>query len=131
MNTINNALKKLNITITESQNQINAQTSIPKDFPAFDGHFPTNKILPGVSTLQLIVNIMDRTLNKSFYINEIIKSQFKTPIFPDEPIDIHIDYTKNENNMLKVKSIVKSNEIIKIICQIILNFKRNYSVEEK
>lgn len=129
MNTINNALKNIPMTVEHVENQIIAGLKVPQDFPAFEGHFPGNKILPAVSSLQLVMHIIERTLNQSLCVEQISKSHFKKPIFPDEPIIIQMDY-EMEKEAIKIKANIKTNDSVKSSCNLILKKKGMFSPDE-
>jgi 3-hydroxymyristoyl/3-hydroxydecanoyl-(acyl carrier protein) dehydratase len=126
MNTINNALKNIPIAATHGVNQITAVLTLPQDYPAFQGHFPEQKILPAVSSLQILIQVMERTLNKSFQVHQISKCHFKNPILPDEELQIQLDY-EHEMETIKIRANIRSGDNIKSICHLILKQRGVFS----
>ena len=83
--TIREALEKM---ISQPEKKENQELMIglyfPSDFPAFQGHFPDNAILPAVVQVMSAVCILEKGLGEELQLKEIIKARFKEPVLPDQ-----------------------------------------------
>ena len=61
---------------------------IPADFPAFNGHFPGNPLLPGVCQLGLCADALGRQLRKRVEIAAVSRCKFIAPIRPQDLVQI-------------------------------------------
>ena len=61
---------------------------IPADFPAFNGHFPGNPLLPGVCQLGLCADALGRKLNKRVEVASVSRCKFIAPIRPLDKVQI-------------------------------------------
>ena len=61
---------------------------IPPDFPAFNGHFPGNPLLPGVCQFGLCADALGRMLKKPVKIAAISRCKFVAPIRPGQQVQI-------------------------------------------
>jgi 3-hydroxyacyl-[acyl-carrier-protein] dehydratase len=50
--------------LSGSGDKITAQIMLNKDHPLFQGHFPGNPILPGVCSVQIVLEILEKALGK-------------------------------------------------------------------
>ena len=87
--------------------------SIAEDY--FNGHFPNQKIMPGVLQLELMIETatilkLHNDKEKSFYeLSSMKKIRFKKPIFPGSQVLFEIDFIEQVNDdtsFFKAKSIV-------------------------
>jgi 3-hydroxyacyl-[acyl-carrier-protein] dehydratase len=68
--------------MSESKDRISAHILLVKEHPLFEGHFPGNPILPGVCTVQIIKELLERGLGKELFLthaNTIKYLGFITP----------------------------------------------------
>lgn len=86
--------REYSLTILRSPPPYSAQASFPKDFIAFDGHFPGNPILPGFMHIQLALDLL-RQLNLPAYLREVTSAKFLRPIFPEEKLVITLTPDQN------------------------------------
>ncbi len=59
--------------------------TFPEEFVGFQGHFPSEKILPGVCQIQCVVSMYEKA-GKAFLLKEIISAKFFSPVLPSEEI---------------------------------------------
>lgn len=59
---------------------------IPADFPAFEGHFPGNPLLPGVCQCSLCADALGRLNGRPMEIESISRSKFIAPIRPGQRV---------------------------------------------
>ena len=58
----------------------------PEDFVGFQGHFPGNKILPGICQIQCAIAMLEKWQGKRAVLKEIIMAKFLSPVFPSEEL---------------------------------------------
>ena len=61
---------------------------IPVDFPAFEGNFPGNPLLPGVCQLGLCCDALSRMLGKRVELRSVSRCKFIAPIRPGQKVKI-------------------------------------------
>lgn len=71
------------LEVTEGIDLI-AHFTFPEDFIGFQGHFPVQKVLPGVCQIQCAIAILERWKKKKVALKEIIQAKFLSPVFPLE-----------------------------------------------
>jgi len=59
--------------------------TFPEEFVGFQGHFPSEKVLPGVCQIQCVVSMYEKA-GKAFLLKEIISAKFFSPVSPSEEI---------------------------------------------
>jgi 3-hydroxyacyl-[acyl-carrier-protein] dehydratase len=55
---------------SEVKDRISAQISLNKEHPIFGGHFPGNPILPGVCTVQIIRELLEKAMGKELMLTK-------------------------------------------------------------
>lgn len=55
---------------------------IPADHPCFEGHFPGYPIFPAVAQLDLVLDQLQKVMQRSLTLSEIKRSKFPAPILP-------------------------------------------------
>jgi 3-hydroxyacyl-[acyl-carrier-protein] dehydratase len=63
---------------------------LPEDFPAFNGHFPGQPVLPAVTQIMMAAHILSAGSGGKRVLKEIKKAKFSTVIRPGDTIDIII-----------------------------------------
>lgn len=58
----------------------------PDDFIGFQGHFPSNKILPGICQIQCVVVMLEGWGKKRVMLKEIVQAKFLASVFPSEEL---------------------------------------------
>jgi 3-hydroxyacyl-[acyl-carrier-protein] dehydratase len=71
--------------ITESGG-LGAGFIFPEDFVGFQGHFPGNKILPGICQIQCAIAMLEKWQGKRVILKEIIMAKFLSPVLPSEEL---------------------------------------------
>ena len=84
---IKNEVEK-NMTAFESSDDktLTARFKFPIDFIGFQGHFPSEKVLPGVCQIQCAASMLERFFGKPVLLKEIVSAKFFAPVFPSEEI---------------------------------------------
>lgn len=78
-----------NLTVNE-QNNIEGLFVFPPDFPAFEGHFPDQPILPAVIQLAAVRLLAVKKTGMELLPTGVQRAKFKKTIQPDMPITVSI-----------------------------------------
>jgi 3-hydroxyacyl-[acyl-carrier-protein] dehydratase len=71
-------------SLVESGQTLTAHFAFPEDFIGFQGHFPGNKILPGVCQIQCAVTMLEKWKNLPVVLKEIVLAKFFSTVTPLE-----------------------------------------------
>lgn len=63
---------------------------IAPDFPAFNGHFPGNPLLPAVCQVGLCADALSRLTGKRLEIKSVGRSKFMRPVLPDADVSVSL-----------------------------------------
>ena len=85
------------ISITEAS-VITAQFIVKSGSPWFEGHFPDNPIVPGIAQMNMIFDLMQRTMGPGLKLEGFKRVRFKQLIRPDTPISVLIKPGKKSPN---------------------------------
>lgn len=66
--------------------ELSAGFIFPEDFIGFQGHFPGNKILPGICQIQCALSMLEKWQGKKAVLKEIISAKFFLPVLPAEEL---------------------------------------------
>lgn len=61
---------------------------IAPDFPAFNGHFPGNPLLPAVCQMGLCADALSRLTGKPLEIKSVCRSKFMRPVLPGADVQL-------------------------------------------
>lgn len=61
---------------------------IPENFPAFEGHFPGNPLLPAVCQTGLCADALSRQTGKPLEISAVARAKFMRPVLPGARVQI-------------------------------------------
>ena len=70
---------------TSGDGILTARFTFPEEFVGFQGHFPSDKVLPGVCQIQCIASMIEKS-GRPFLIKEIVSAKFLSPVLPSEEI---------------------------------------------
>ncbi len=65
---------------------LNARFVFPEDFIGFQGHFPDNKILPGICQVQCLMIMIEKWKGGNALLKEIVLAKFLSPVIPLEEL---------------------------------------------
>ena len=69
------------------------------DFPAFEGHFPGQPVLPAIVQLAAVRLLAARHLGAPLVPNSLDRAKFKAMIGPEEPVTITIRLDQSDNDV--------------------------------
>jgi 3-hydroxymyristoyl/3-hydroxydecanoyl-(acyl carrier protein) dehydratase len=82
-------------SLDNTNSLISAQVQVPEDAIWFDGHFPDMAVLPGIAQIGMIVELLEKTMNKPVRVLEVNRVRFKQAIEPGNPIEIQVSSKEN------------------------------------
>jgi len=65
-----NNLYQLMLFEANAEKSLNARIRLIKEHPIFEGHFPGNPILPGVCTVQIVKELLEKLVNRELMLNK-------------------------------------------------------------
>lgn len=87
------------------QGKLTARFVFPEDFIGFQGHFPNNKILPGVCQIQCVITMLEEWKKKSVVLKEIVLAKFLSPVLPFEELVCTGKNIEESNGELVLKAL--------------------------
>ncbi len=97
-----------NIVFSDQLLQVTVELNV--DHPIFEGHFPDVPVLPGVSMMQMVKELMEEQEGERLRIRKVSSMKFLQMINPE----------KNSILKVEVKVIEKTEEIIRIKAQMMI-----------
>lgn len=102
-------LREINMT---EASVITAQFIVKSHSPWFDGHFPNNPIVPGIAQMNMIFDLLQRTMGPGLKLKGFKRVRFKQLIRPDTPISVMIKPGKKSPNRFEYQLTAEQ----KIVC---------------
>lgn len=99
--------------ISLSENAIMAERLFDEEQLVFEGHFPQNKILPGVMLIEYALYLGEVYLKESNYarlLSEVVSARFLSPVTPGMRVVCQCDFTDNKD-VLSMKSVLSYGEV--------------------
>lgn len=78
---------------------VDAQVLVNSDHPVFAGHFPGQPVVPGVCTLQLIKELMERSLHQKLRLSAADNMKFLAVIDPTRNPELFISISLQKINL--------------------------------
>jgi 3-hydroxyacyl-[acyl-carrier-protein] dehydratase len=85
--------------IQHIDHSINATVAFDESHSIFKGHFEDFPVVPGVCMMQIIKEIMEKELKKSFRVSKAAQMKFLSIINPNEnrEVSANIEYVSNDH----------------------------------
>lgn len=95
-----------------AEQKITAQVFVNKNHEIFKGHFPDNPVMPGVCMMQIIKELTEKASNKKLFMQTASNIKFMALINPEinPTLDLSIDFSGDDDEIIKVKNITKFGE---------------------
>jgi 3-hydroxymyristoyl/3-hydroxydecanoyl-(acyl carrier protein) dehydratase len=71
---------------TRNDSVLTSSFTFPPEFIGFQGHFPTNSILPGACQIQCAISTIEKALETSVVLKEIVLAKYVAPVFPGDNV---------------------------------------------
>ena len=66
------------------------RVSVPASYPAFEGHFPGDPLLPGVAQIGLVVDALASRLGKAPLVSAIPTLRFRRAVRPGDELEVFL-----------------------------------------
>lgn len=96
-----------------------------EDFVGFQGHFPLQKVLPGVCQILCIQVMLEEWEKRPVYLREVVSAKYVLPVLPGEELNFNCWNNKDSGDDSLWKATVKRGE------QKVSEFKLNVSFGER
>ncbi len=73
---------------------VSSDFTVPADHPSLAGHFPGQPVVPAVVLLNAVLAAIQKRAD--FVLQSIPAAKFLQPVFPDERIELRIQFTSLE-----------------------------------
>ena len=98
---------------------ISKRKFLPSEY-FFEGHFPSNPIVPGVIIVEamaqtagiVVSHSFEEQNDKSVLFMSVNKAKFRKPIKPNDTIEFEVKFLNKVKSVYKFEGIAKKNEII-------------------
>lgn len=91
---------------------------IPPDFPAFEGHFPGNPLLPAVCQTGLCADALSRQAGKTLEICAVARAKFMRPVLPGSHILVTLIPRPDGKTLCELASPENGQKFSQIIVQV-------------
>lgn len=76
----------------ESEGVVELDLVCPADLMQFQGHFPEQKIMPGVGQLDWVASFAEKYFSHGLSVVEVSQLKYRDLMFPDVPVTLTITY---------------------------------------
>ncbi|GAB3007539.1 3-hydroxyacyl-ACP dehydratase [Niabella terrae] len=77
--------------------RVRALVGIQPEHPIFEGHFPGQPVLPGVCQLQLIKELLEKTLDKKLFLQEAAQCKFLQMVDPRQTNQLEVEISFDDS----------------------------------
>ncbi|NMM47882.1 3-hydroxyacyl-ACP dehydratase [Marinigracilibium pacificum] len=100
-------------TIEDNEGIITAKILLNENHSIFDGHFPEQPVLPGVCTLEILKELIQDSMNRSFVLEEANNIKFLSLVDPRKSPGMTFEFKYEEvEGKLKVSASAKVDDDI-------------------
>ncbi|WP_417797592.1 hypothetical protein [Terasakiella pusilla] len=78
--------------VRESEGVVEIDLVCPADLMQFQGHFPEQKIMPGVGQLDWVASFGEKYFSHGLSVVEVSQLKYRDLMFPDVPVTLIITY---------------------------------------
>ncbi|MDO5764922.1 MAG: hypothetical protein Q4P84_04355 [Elusimicrobiales bacterium] len=91
---------------------------IPPGFPAFEGHFPGNPLLPAVCQTGLCADALSRQEGKPLEISAVARAKFMRPVLPGAQVQITLTPRPDGKTLCELADPESGQKFSQIIVQV-------------
>ena len=95
--------------ITDDAGDVRGRYILPETFVGFEGHFPGNPVLPGIVTIQLVLELMAKQKAMPLRLCAISQAKFFHVISPEDRVDVCCRLQEREDGNFRVNGDVTCN----------------------
>jgi 3-hydroxyacyl-[acyl-carrier-protein] dehydratase len=82
----------------KTESGMRAEFMFPNEFIGFQGHFPTNKVLPGACQVQCALSTIEKIMEKHVVLKEIVVAKYVAPIIPGDNVTCTVSGVPDTGN---------------------------------
>lgn len=123
---LNNLYTTKTFELSGSKDKVTARIFIHKEHAIFEGHFPGNPILPGVCTVQIITELLEKAEDKKLLLTKADQIKYLGFIDPVSTPEVLFDLqiARSENDSIFCNATVTANGVVRC------SFKGKYRYAE-
>jgi len=89
--------------------KISASVSIHAQHKIFEGHFPSQPVLPGVCQIQLVKELLEKATEQKLFLREAAQCKFLQIVNPEivNTLFVNMDYKITDNGIV-VSAVIKN-----------------------
>ena len=108
--------------IVSQDNKIRALIKLNSKHPIYEGHFPEQAIVPGVSQIQIISEVLSIVTNQKLTLRSATNIKYLAIIIPEKNnlLQVNVDFKINDDISYHVKASIQSDDIV--FCKITGNY---------
>jgi 3-hydroxyacyl-[acyl-carrier-protein] dehydratase len=101
------------IELQSTDQEVTAEIKLNNNHDIFKGHFPDIPVLPGVTMMQMVKEILEEALNKDLQIKKAGQLKFLQMVNPQkvEHLNFQINWTESEEG-IKVKAVLQQQKVV-------------------
>ena len=109
--------------VESEEGKIIARIKLNPDHQIYEGHFPEQPVVPGVTQLQVLKDILENQTSSKLVLSQMTFAKYLFPILPHESSDliVQVDFSFSEN-AFKVNAVIKDKD------QIFTKFKALFKI---
>ncbi|MFT3902807.1 MAG: 3-hydroxyacyl-ACP dehydratase [Niabella sp.] len=116
---LNNSLYTIT-SFEQEEGKVEARIHINAEHKIFEGHFPGQPVLPGVCMLQIMKELMEKSLSKNLFMHEASQCKFLSMVDPRQTADLMatLQYTQAADGIIALNGVLKDEQTIflKLVC---------------
>lgn len=99
-------------TFTTEEQTIKADISINPNHSVFEGHFPGNPIVPGVTMVQIVKELLGKSVDTDLFLDKAINIKFMAILNPEENpgVIVNITIKKKEGDQITAASTITKDD---------------------
>jgi 3-hydroxyacyl-[acyl-carrier-protein] dehydratase len=112
---MNNLYTTKTFGLSESKDRVTARIFIRKEHAIFEGHFPGNPILPGVCTVQIIRELLEKAEERNLLLTKADQIKYLGFIDPVSTPEVLFDLqiTRSEHDSISCNATVSANGVVR------------------
>lgn len=96
--------------LTRADRSLTAHFLFPEEFIGFQGHFPGQKILPGVCQVDCVLVVIERGEAVTATLREVLLAKYTAPVLPGEELVCTVQRVAEEDGATVFKAQLSTRE---------------------
>lgn len=108
--------------LTVADGMLTAQFRFPEEFIGFQGHFPGQKVLPGVCQVHCVLAVIEQGEGAAAVLREVLLAKYAAPVLPGEELTCRVHKVATENGaaVFKARLETRGNKVAEIKLRVAL-----------